>query len=415
MTDRVVSVEGVWKKFAPELGRSLAYGMLDLAGELLPLCARDAQLREGEFWALRDVSFELARGEALAIMGHNGAGKSTLLRVLHGILKPDRGQVRVSGRAEAVIELGTGFHPLLTGRENIELGAALQGLGPRETRNLVEEVVEFADIRSFIDAPLQSYSSGMKTRLAFGLSAHLGADLLLIDEVLAVGDFTFQRKCVNLMKDYLRNGGSLIFISHNVFQIQTICDRGVLLDRGRHLFTGSAVEVINMMLAMRPAEPAPASPPVNSDGPVKIRSVECLPVKGDRLAHGQQARIKLAYEVSRPIKVLWGFSIWTQDQWVCIAGEQSQEALTIGPGCGTLNCLVQNVSLVGGRYLLRGAILDCETKQPLALHGFRDAPTPFEVSEVADYMSNIKMTLHQLVHVDVAWEEPSNLSPVQES
>lgn len=404
MSEPVLTVTDLWKKFAPGAKRALAYGVRDMGAELLPFRDRTQGLREGEFWALRAIEFQLARGEALAVVGHNGAGKSTLLKLLYGLLKPDRGEVRVRGRAEAIIELGTGFHPLLTGRENIELGAELHGLAPAEKRRLIDQVVEFADIGEFVDAPMQTYSSGMKTRLSFALSAHLGADLLLVDEVLAVGDMTFQRKCVNLMRGYLANGGSLIFISHSAFQIQTVCERGIVLERGEQIFTGSAVEAISLLFESRPIMvDAPARAGAAGD-PVEITSMDVAPLSGDRLIAGQPAQITLRYQAAQPLDVLWGFSIWTQDQWVCVSGEHSRMPVRIGPGQGELRCVVPAIPLVGGRYLLRGAILDRHSKHPLALYGFHTAPALMVVSEPVGDSSNMKMALHQLIHIDVNWE-----------
>jgi ABC-type polysaccharide/polyol phosphate transport system ATPase subunit len=402
LADHVLSVEGLWKKFAPETRRASAYGIRDISRELFAL-GGGGSLRRGEFWALRDINFEMARGDALAVVGHNGAGKSTLLKTLYGLLKPDRGRVRLAGRSEAIIELGAGFHPLLTGRENIELGAGLHGLGAAAKRRLVDEVVDFADIGEFVDSPMQTYSTGMRTRLSFALSAHLGADLLLVDEVLAVGDMTFQRKCVNLMRRYLGEGGSLIFISHNTFQIQTVCDRGIVLDGGRQIFTGTAVEAINLLLERRPAQPAATSGAIAPKGPVAITAIELVPAAGDQLLALQPARIKLRYAAAEAIDVVWGFSIWTQDQWVCVAGEHRPGPISIGPGEGELSCLISNVPLVGGRYLVRAAIMDPVTKQGIALRGFHDAPTPFVVNEPIDDASNMKMALHQLIHLDVSW------------
>ena len=193
----ILSVAHVSKKYAQQLRRSLWYGARDIARELVPFGSNESPLRPGEFWALDDVSFELERGSSLAVVGGNGAGKSTLLKILYGLLKPDRGEVRVRGRMEALLELGTGFNPLLSGRENVGVGAALHGFDGRQTSALLERVIDFAELGEFIDAPLQAYSTGMKTRLAYALSANLEPDVLLVDEVLAVGDVAFQdRKSV---------------------------------------------------------------------------------------------------------------------------------------------------------------------------------------------------------------------------
>ena len=246
----MISVSHLSKKYCHELRRGLWYGVRDIAREIIPRRG-EAGLRPGEFWALDDVSFEVRRGESLAITGANGAGKSTLLKILYGILKPDRGEVRVSGRVEALIELGAGFNPVLTGRENVRVGAALHGLNARETAALMERVLDFSELGAFVDDPVQSYSSGMKARLAYALAANLDPDVLLVDEVLAVGDFAFQRKCVRHMQSYLAGGGALLFVSHNMYQMQAICERGFLLDHGRLTFEGSAVEMLNRLHELR--------------------------------------------------------------------------------------------------------------------------------------------------------------------
>jgi ABC-type polysaccharide/polyol phosphate transport system ATPase subunit len=337
-------------------------------------------------------------------VGHNGAGKSTLLKILYGLLKPDRGTVRIGGRTEAIIELGTAFRPLLSGRENIELGAAVHGLGSRDTRALIDKVVDFAGLDKFIDAPMQTYSSGMKARLSFALSAHLGPDLLLVDEVLAVGDTAFQRKCVRYMRRYLDDGGAIVFVSHNAYQIQSICNRGLVLDRGRALFQGSAVEALDLLMDTRKAEDSgPAGGVADVAGGVAIDELTVQAASPGPIRSGDPLDIVLRYTASEPLDIRWGFSFWTQDQWVCIAGEQREDQQRIGPGSGTLRCRVERLPLVGGRYVVRAAILDGETNQPLALRGFYDKPATLTVEEEPSSGSNIKMALNQLIHMGVAW------------
>jgi ABC-type polysaccharide/polyol phosphate transport system ATPase subunit len=277
-------VSGLSKKFAKQLRHSLAYGLRDIAHELVP-SRRVGTLRAGEFWAVDDVSFDVRPGESLAIVGNNGAGKSTLLKMLFGLIKPDRGEIRISGRTEAIIELGTGFSGLLSGRENIEAGAALHGLSRRRTQNLIDQVIDFAGIEEFIDAPVQSYSSGMKARLSYALSAQLNPDLLLVDEVLAVGDLAFQRKCVSHMRSYLEQGGALLLVSHNTYQIQAVCRRGMMLDQGRTVFAGSAVDTLDHMFEHGAAR-APLAPRIaDGDDPVVIEAVSAEAPSGAAL-HG---------------------------------------------------------------------------------------------------------------------------------
>ncbi|HEX9985824.1 MAG TPA: ABC transporter ATP-binding protein [Thermoanaerobaculia bacterium] len=398
----VLSVSHLSKKFAQQLRRSLWYGMRDIARELWP-GASEAGLRRGEFWALDDVSFELARGESLALVGDNGAGKSTLLKVLFGLLKPDRGEVRLRGRAEALIELGTGFSPLLTGRENIRVGAALQGLDRRTTDELLEAVIDFAELGDFIDAPLQAYSSGMKARLSYALAAQLRPDLLIVDEVLAVGDFAFQRKCANHMRSYLAGGGSLLLVSHNIYQVQAVCERGILLDQGRVQFQGTAVETLNAMFERRAAKDAASGPAAASvttgSGPIVIEEVRTEAIDDGAVRSGEAMRLTVRYRARERADVYWGFSIWTADQWICVAGEHEVTRRTIHPGEGELTCVIPRLPLVGGRYSLRAAIVEFDSHLIIA----HETEAVLEVRADPAPLSNAQMGVNQLVTIDVEW------------
>ncbi len=230
MSETLVTVKGLKKRFCRNLKRSLFYGVEDIGRECLGLDPRQG-LRSGEFWANDDISFELKRGECLGLIGGNGAGKSTLLKQLAGLIKPDAGEIEIHGRVGALIELGAGFNPLLSGLENIYINGSVLGMGKREIDKKLDQILAFADIGDFIEAPVQSYSSGMKVRLGFAIAAHLEPDVLLIDEVLAVGDAAFRARCYNLITDLLRNC-AVIFVSHNSAMIQRYCTRGLLLQNG---------------------------------------------------------------------------------------------------------------------------------------------------------------------------------------
>jgi len=229
-TDTLVRVEGLSKKFCRDLKRSMWYGIQDVGSEVMGL-RRKPDLRTGEFWAVNDVNFELRRGECLGLIGHNGAGKSTLLKMLNGLIKPDRGRITMQGRVGALIELGTGFNPILTGRENIYNNGAVLGFTQKEINKKIDAIVDFAEIGDFLDTPVQNYSSGMKVRLGFAVAAQMEPDVLLIDEVLAVGDMGFVLKCYNLIDQILYNS-ALILVSHNIPQIARTATQIMLLDRG---------------------------------------------------------------------------------------------------------------------------------------------------------------------------------------
>jgi lipopolysaccharide transport system ATP-binding protein len=204
---------------------------------------------EDSFWALRDVSFSVARGEAVAIIGRNGAGKSTLLKLLSRITEPTTGQIRYRGRVASLLEVGTGFHPDLTGRENIYLNAAILGMRRTDIQRRFDEIVAFAEVERFLDTPVKRYSSGMYVRLAFGVAAHLEPEILLVDEVLAVGDAAFQQKCLGKMGSVVNAGRTILFVSHNMAAVSGLCTRGLLVDGGRIVQSGTAREVIDGYLA----------------------------------------------------------------------------------------------------------------------------------------------------------------------
>ena len=230
MTETLVKVEHVSKKFCRNLKRSLWYGMKDLSNEMLGRAHGGAgQLRKDEFWALQDVNFELKRGECLGLIGRNGAGKTTLLRMLNGLIKPDGGRIVMDGRVGALIALGAGFNPILTGRENIYVNASVLGLSKKETDAKFNEIVEFAELWDFIDTPVQSYSSGMQVRLGFSIASTLNPDILLLDEVLAVGDIGFQVKCINRIRQMLKDT-AVIFVSHNMQYVSAFCTRAIFMN-----------------------------------------------------------------------------------------------------------------------------------------------------------------------------------------
>jgi lipopolysaccharide transport system ATP-binding protein len=199
---------------------------------------------EQDFWALKDVSFEVKKGEVLGIIGHNGAGKSTLLKILSRITKPTIGEVRLRGRVGSLLEVGTGFHPELTGRENIFLNGAILGMRRHEIQTKFDQIVEFAEIEQFLDTPVKRYSSGMYVRLAFAVAAHLEPEILIVDEVLAVGDLSFQRKCMGRMREVGRSGSTILFVSHNMPAVEALCTRAILLDHGKVALDGSVHDLV---------------------------------------------------------------------------------------------------------------------------------------------------------------------------
>jgi ABC-type polysaccharide/polyol phosphate transport system ATPase subunit len=244
MSKSVIECNEVWKKFARgERFDSLRDAIPSLARSFF---ARDntATLKEREFWALQDVSFKMGQGDALAIIGPNGSGKSTALKLLSGILKPDRGSLKVQGRLSTLIELGAGFHPDLTGRENVYLNGTILGMRKKEIDNKLDAIVEFSELKDFLDTPVKRYSSGMYARLGFAVAAHVDPEVLIVDEVLSVGDYHFQQRCFDKMREFIQKGTSIVFVSHNMTAVSALCKKALLLRKGVPVYLGDVSTAI---------------------------------------------------------------------------------------------------------------------------------------------------------------------------
>lgn len=239
MGEVLIKVDNVSKKFAKNLKKSLFYGVLDLISGVTGKSRKEG-LREDEFWAVKDICFEVRRGECLGLIGHNGAGKSTLLKILNGLISPDEGMITIRGKIGALIELGAGFNPILTGRENIYNNAAVIGFTKNEIEAKFDDIIAFSELEEFIDMPVQNYSSGMKVRLGFAIAAQMEPDVLIIDEVLAVGDLGFRVKCMNRINELLKKS-AIVFVSHGMNQITTVCTSILLMNKGSKDYYGSNV------------------------------------------------------------------------------------------------------------------------------------------------------------------------------
>lgn len=249
MGDAVLRADGVGKKFCKTLKHNMLYGAVDLARDFLGLPARTDHLRQGEFWSLDGVSFELKRGECLGLIGPNGAGKSTLLKILNGIITPDRGRVEITGRVGGLIEVGAGFHPLLTGRENVYVNGAILGLSKREISRRFDDIVEFSGLEEFIDTPVKHYSSGMYVRLGFAIAVQMEPDVLLIDEILAVGDAGFRSRCYNRIGQ-LAERSAIVFVSHAMPAVSRLATSAMVISRGTVEYHGPTAEGISRYHAL---------------------------------------------------------------------------------------------------------------------------------------------------------------------
>jgi lipopolysaccharide transport system ATP-binding protein len=244
MSDITLRFDHVWKRFTKGEVHDSLRDLIPAIFKSTMGVGKRSRHQDEEFWAISDLSFEVKRGEALAIIGPNGSGKSTTLKLLSRILKPNAGSIMVAGRMSALIEVTAGFHPDLTGRENVFLNGTIFGMRRNEIEARMDEIIEFSGVREFIDTPVKRYSSGMYARLGFSIAAHVNPEILLVDEVLSVGDFTFQGKCIRHMQNILQNGTTVVFVSHNMESVLSLCHRAILLKQGKVASEGPPAAVI---------------------------------------------------------------------------------------------------------------------------------------------------------------------------
>jgi lipopolysaccharide transport system ATP-binding protein len=327
--------------------------------------------RRETFWALQDASFDIARGENVGIIGLNGAGKSTLLKILSRITTPTVGYARVTGRLGALLEVGTGFNGELTGRENTFLYGAILGMSRAEVARKFDAIVDFSEIRDFIDTPVKRYSSGMYVRLAFSVAAHLDPDILLLDEVLAVGDVTFQRKCMGFARQLERQGSTILFVSHNMFSIRAMCQRVIYLKQGRIAYDGPTDEGLrryetDSRLAIAPWWHQPQKPSL------VITSVDLYGERGEpkmMFEFGERMRVRIGYRASNPVLgPHFLCSIKRSDQVLCcnFSSYCDKVDLPLLSGNGVIELLTPPLKLVSDRYTVLIAVREKGFQQHVA-------------------------------------------------
>ena len=305
MTGNAVQVEGVWKKFRlyHEKNQYLKTAVM-----------KGGRSRYEDFWALRDISFDVPHGEAFGIIGSNGSGKSTLLKCLAGILTPDRGTMRADGRVAALLELGAGFHPELSGRENIGLNGAILGMTRQEIDDKFDDIVGFAGLEKFIDTPVKNYSSGMVVRLGFAIAINVEPEILIIDEVLAVGDEEFQQRCFQKIEQFRREGRTIIFVSHGLSQVSQFCNRAMWLEKGEVKSVGPAYEVVSEYTGVthhveHVEETEISDEPLDrwGSGEVRITRVVLTGADGTEthtFESGRPFNVRIEYEILQPVREL---------------------------------------------------------------------------------------------------------------
>ncbi len=392
MTQMAIQVSGLGKRYHVG-GVETYYTFRDALGRMAKLPARAwkamTHKRGGDadpntFWALKDVNFEVKKGEVMGIVGRNGAGKSTLLKVLSRITDPTEGGADIYGRVGSLLEVGTGFHQELSGRENIYMNGALLGMRRAEIRSKLDEIVAFSEVERFIDTPVKRYSSGMYMRLAFAVAAHLEPEILIVDEVLAVGDSTFQKKCLGKMGDVAKHGRTVLFVSHNMAAVQSLCTRAMMLKRGRVEAVGSTTEVIQKYLEAAVASntvPVSQRTDRQGDGTARLVSVriEALDDSGNpspliAIRAGSRIKLTIEYESQTSAQHLRFVASIRDMNDVGIYMLDSEATGGLGeslPRNGTVTCVTEPLYVTPGRCVLnlmiwKGAGLADEVENALA-------------------------------------------------
>ena len=366
MTDYAVRARGLSKRF--DLGKRVKAGVKE---RVVTRRSRIVQTTQQDqiFWALKDATFDVERGTSFGIIGHNGSGKSTALKVLSGIYRPTEGFVEVNGRASSMLELGAGFHPDLTGRENIVLNGSILGLTRREIDASMEDIIDFAGIEGFIDTPVKYYSSGMYVRLGFSVAVKVRPEVLMVDEIIAVGDEEFQRKCFSYLHDLRRDGATIMIVSHSMSIIQDLCQEAVWLDHGRVRALGDSRTVVKEYIdsvnqaesdADRPADVQAGVRRVGT-GEVKVTEVEFLDgsrTSGSLLIGDESGTIRMHYEAAEAVDdVTFGFGIYN-DVGICVQASTSDVAgkVRVPSGRGHVDFVMPRVLLKQGDYELSTSV-----------------------------------------------------------
>ncbi len=352
MSDPAISIRGLGKRY--QLGGPRErYGRLtDSLADLFRRTQTESERPTGEFWALRDVTFDVGVGDVVGIIGRNGAGKSTLLKVLSRITEPTEGEAVFRGRLASLLEVGTGFHPELTGRENIYMSGSVLGMRRAEINRRFDEIVSFAEVERFLDTPVKRYSSGMQVRLGFAVAAHLDPEILVVDEVLAVGDASFQRKCLAKMEDVSHGGRTVLFVSHNMASIEHLCTSGVLLERGNVAAVGGVKAVVSEYLsAVVKNAPIDLANRTDREGDGRIRFTG---VSVD-LRTGSDGSIRLDYVAEaglRNVEISLGVFTFRGEGVAFLGNAISGDSLDEIPPRGAIVCRLPRSGVLPGRYSL---------------------------------------------------------------
>ncbi len=359
--DVAIKVSCVSKKFSRNLKSLIKYGFYDIGRSILGMTIDSSKLRKDEFWAVENVSFEIKKGEALGIIGHNGSGKSTILKMLNGIYMPDIGKIEINNRVGALIEVAAGFHPMLTGRENIYVNGAILGMTKKEIEKKFDDIVNFADIGDFIDSPVRNYSSGMYVKLGFSVAAHSEPEILLIDEILAVGDLKFQAKCLDHLSILRKKGVTTVLVSHHMPKIGSFCDRVLMLSKGRMKVLGEPEVAIEMfekeMYYNNNTCSVGAVPASNPIGGAELSNVIFHNKIDDKvnLRYGDPVKISLEYDLmNKEIEdcCIAVIAYRKKDGLRCFGVLSSDQKTNMRIKTGKMNIIINGHNLLPGEYVI---------------------------------------------------------------
>jgi lipopolysaccharide transport system ATP-binding protein len=419
MEDFAISAKGVGKRYR-RLIRSeqhdsvrdvIAAGVRDMFASKEVRSERNVR---NTFWALSDATFEIKRGENVGIIGLNGAGKSTLLKLLSRITVPTTGNIRIKGRLGALLEVGTGFHAELTGRENVFLYGSILGMTRKEVEAKFDAIIEFSEIAEFIDTPVKRYSSGMYVRLAFAVAAHLDPDILLLDEVLAVGDFAFQRKCMNFAKQLQQRGATILFVSHNMFSIKTMCQRVIYLKKGKVVFDGPTIEGLKMYEADSRLADVPWFDVPEGGRRITFSDVQFLNAKGEDASvfdYGERMKVRLRYQTQGRVEradVRIGFDRDDETHCMTFSTLTDKAPMPYLDGEGVIELTTPPLKLVSDLYTCNVVVRDADGNMLAGQIGGR-----FHVRH-PDFSAGVWGVFHESGDWRIETAEPARLNEVKD-
>jgi lipopolysaccharide transport system ATP-binding protein len=422
MSDTVIRVENLGKKYIIGHQSNGHRTLRDVLADAISFRSFRNQkseirnLKSEPFWALKDVSFEVTQGEVVGIIGRNGAGKSTLLKILSRITEPTTGRVRIRGRVASLLEVGTGFHPELSGRENVFLNGAILGMSREEIKRKFDEIVAFAEVEQFLDTPVKRYSSGMYVRLAFAVAAHLEPEILIVDEVLAVGDYEFQRRCLGKMNQVARGGRTVLFVSHNMTAIEELCPQSILLKNGRIERSGPTHRVVADYLSSTAAQSAwqiDGQTDREGTGSARITRLELLAAETDTpiesLRFRQSFRLRIHYHANKRLTdPRFGFALLSdkgERVFLTETIEVNFRIPAIEEGEGWFDCLVSTPNLLPGLFYLEVWIVE-RVNVAFADHIYRVGRIEIDVDPVQqEQMASLTYAGRGRVFMDCRWSQ----------